>query len=1709
MFFRSITLAVCLLCSNLAAEFKFEEYVASNAENFVKDLSEEFPPSKESEYEKAKKDLAANFKVKKWAKGLNAAKLILTYPTKDPETLIDVAIFCYNAYKNIKRANYEYSSVVQYAAFFAYQNARSNLQKAQALLLYSKHSYNKGALEEANELYSLKKLREKDHRFKDIHEFKYLEHSLEESPQGAILHLHFSHNLDITEPENYVEISPSVDGFVHAEGRTISISGFQSGMEYKVKLRPGIKSVFDEKIDSKNEVSFFVNDLKPIISFPGNTYIYPKQEKILIPVRAINIDSAKVALYRIPDRNIVNNLNSLMKNSYHRHVAEELFSTKIDFNGKATPNQTITKNLDVTKSIPELKPGIYVLQITQEGALQYQGTENNQWFIVTDIGLTTFKSDQTLVVQTRAFSSAKPLKNIQLELVSADNDILGTATTDSNGFAEFPKELLNGKAGKRPVAIFAKNEQLGFSFLSLKSAGFDFSDRGAKGRKVQNNYDAMIFCERGIYRPDEKVNVAAILRNAQGKEVSATPLTFIVKTPKGTEIKRETIDGDDLGSYHTEYHLPADCPMGMWSIEIFVDPTKSRINSTEFRVDDFSPNKIDLSLTPLKQTVKPGETQKCTLRAHYLYGAPVNDRKAILEAKIAPNPTPFSKWKNFSFGLEDDKFISQVVNGTTAVITDGKTELTVDLPTDLSCSQALKIDLSARLADAPSSQQVVTTVNMLTQPYIVGIFEKETGNSKNLQIEIIAVDCDGNLLSVDDLEYTFFKSEAHYQWYKDRGSWSYQKVFQDKPLDKGKFDTKDNSPTVLSFENKDGAHHAIEIRQKDGTKIAKCHLGKQYSTSKDQPDNLLITPETKVVKLGESAVLRVNAPFEGEATIIAGLNSVQTKDTVHLKKGGNIVKVPTHESWGSGAYVLISLVRPLDKKITEIQPKRLVGLHWIQIDHKDKVLDVKLDLPEHIKSQSQLKIPVEIKNLSNQKTRLIVAIVDEGVIGLTNFTAPDPIKYFFGQRELGLEMRNVYGYIIDSVDADVIDIRSGGDGLMLRRGAFVPRINDKVLSFFDGDVHLNSEGKAEVHMDVPVFFGKLKVYAVAISKNKMGSQSGTIIVKDNLIVDPNLPTFLTVGDENHFNIRLENTSDKTIEFEMNISFDEALQASTHKQTIKLDPKEQKVLRLKANAEKVGEGTVSIQANGDQINYEHSTKVEVRPVYQPVLSTSMHEIKPNKNLNLSKEEILNGLNATNAEGDLFITNQGPWNFGKIQKWLLNYPFGCTQQIISKGFAAIFALKQCKDNAFEANRLEYQRICYEIIELLNERQSYNGSWGMWPRESSDFEITSYAIEMLLYGQDCGLTVPKTMIEKALQFAKNQINSIDWQIKDGRKKADCIAGFVKLCSQTKKIDTATTRYCFDEYFEKCDTPVGKALFTAAVASIQDLGRVKRGIKSLESAISKGITLDDAASIVAHLTSFKEIDSIEEMLQTLNKILQNGMNGNITKLNTQTLAMILKSNFEYVGPNSKELKISVNEKSYNANSHLNLAIKPLDDLAVQNQGDDSIWLFINAYGIPKEPEPTTEKGIKCTRTFHKTDGTKIDPHNMTIGERVVVVIEGKISAQENEGFMMLSEWLPAGFTHTNTTSNYEWLKGTTDNATVQKRHDRYIASWKQPAKSEEFKIVYEIIATHTGKFQHPGLHVENMINPSHYASYAPTTTVVQDSNSDSNEDEKKDKSD
>jgi uncharacterized protein YfaS (alpha-2-macroglobulin family) len=1700
-YLRLLLAFISLVKFSHAADFIFPTYLENDAQHYTQEIKGQYGVANDQELESLQKSLDNLVKEKKWATALTKAEEMLASAQNKADVLINIAIFCHTARQYVKHKTYEYRRLQLTATYYAFISATTDLQKAKALILYAlidnTEYADQNILNSVNNLCNFTEIKKSDDRFNDLLKFEFIKYSLEESADSSTLHIKFSHQLDCKNPENYIEISPKADGYISCSLNEITVSGLEPGKEYTVKIRSGLKSIYDEKIEDSKEINFFVKDLTPRISFSSKAYVYPKQEKIHIPIRVSNIDDAKVNLYHVPDRQVIEKKGEILSEYFNESNLEKVFTTTLHFDGNKTPNKTIVKNLDINQATSDIKPGLYVLSAKQKGSFSTHGYDSEkatQWFTVTDIGLATYASDKSFIVQARSFATAKPIKGLELELIAKNNEVLATAKTDSDGFAEFPKELMLGKAGKRPSCVFANDTKLGFSFLLLNKPAFDFSDRGVKGRAIVDDYDAMVFTERGIYRPEEPVNIGIVLKDAQGQTVAPTPLTIIYKSPKGIEIKRETLKGNELGIYSTNFILPNDSAIGMWSAEVYVDSTQKSVGHATFRVDDFSPNKMDLSLKAEKKSAKLGEVVEATLTAHYLYGAAVDNRKTVLEGKINPDFTPFEKWQEFCFGDESAKFTSAILGTVAADITQGKANYKIMIPQNISSSLPLKVEINIRLVDTPASQSAATNLLLLTKPYVIGVKEIESSSSDNIELEIIAVDSEGNLVTSEELQYNFYKSNAIYQWFKEYNAWNYQRIYQDTLLDKGKIRTKSETPTAVKIKAEKGETYVFEIKNKEEV-VAKYRIGKHYFSKADRPDTVVITPESKAVKSGDHAVLRIKAPFAGEATIIAGLNSVILKDTAHLDEGINIVKIPTDESWGSGAYVMISLVRPLDKKTRGIKSKRAVGVQWIKIDSEQNKLNINFELPKTIKPKSQLTIPIELEGIKDTAAKVMLAVVDEGVLGLTSFKTPNPLEFFFGQRQLGIEMRDIYGYIIDPIEADVLNMRSGGDALMLRRGAFVPKMHEKVLSFFDGNVHINNHGKAEIAVDIPAFFGKVKVYALAFAKDKMGMQENIVIVKDNLIVDLNSPTFLTMGDKTQINARFENTTDKPCEAVININTEKALKTNARKIELNLKPKEQQVITIDIEANQLGEGSIRIVADGKGIAYDNTFTIDVRSPLQPGIVSQTFKVEAKETKTISSTELLKDMLATNTMATIYITNQGPWNTGKIMQWLMQYPFGCTQQTISKGFAALYAMQQYKEDQKNSKYNEYKNTCYSVIEILNERQLPSGGWGMWGNDGIDYNITAFAVEFLLYAKSKNLNVAKHILEKAITAIHREANNFNRYIKNNQKTA---AWLIKICGQTKEFDTSTVRYCFDNFFDKCDSAVAKALFVSTVAQIQDLARLTQGIKELKNAIAKGISVEDSVDIAAHLAPYTEIDSIKTIVDSVAAALTNPPQESIERVNTQTLAMVLKAQFENLTDNSKNktLKATINNHEINKQNSYFYTLDSVKDTKISNEGDEAIWVFTNTYGTPKqEPTKTQESGVQVAKNLFDISGKAIEQEHIKIGDKVVVVLEITIDKDKakNTGYWLISDWLPSGLSHTNVFSKYEWLQDLTTLSLEQKRHDRYVASFKTKPHQNTITIAYETIATCIGEFVQPGLYIENMLTPEIFASYEPTKMIVE----------------
>jgi uncharacterized protein YfaS (alpha-2-macroglobulin family) len=210
----------------------------------------------------------------------------------------------------------------------------------------------------------------------------------------------------------------------------------------------------------------------------------------------------------------------------------------------------------------------------------------------------------------------------------------------------------------------------------------------------------------------------------------------------------------------------------------------------------------------------------------------------------------------------------------------------------------------------------------------------------------------------------------------------------------------------------------------------------------DQPTNLAFesgwsgeasaqTPDLPDVSLdkasytpGEEMLLRIASRFASTATAAIICESLNALTTLDLKEGDTTTAISVEGNWGAGACAVVLAYRPLDRAANRM-PGRASGSPGLPSIRKRMGLDVRLAPPAKARPGGPLTIPLEIKGLGKgEEARVTVAAVDAGILNLTHYEAPDPRGYFFGQRQLSMEIRDLYGMLIDGMQGSRV-ARSG------------------------------------------------------------------------------------------------------------------------------------------------------------------------------------------------------------------------------------------------------------------------------------------------------------------------------------------------------------------------------------------------------------------------------------------------------------------------------------------------------------------------------------------------------------------------------------------------------------------------------------------------------------------------------------------------------------
>lgn len=1604
------------------------------------------------------------------------------------------------------------------AAYVAYQRARDRNIEADSLSVLGRTLADRqqwrGALDSLRlslDLRETAELRSQYEKMRGEHGFRLLDYTIDSDSISPRACFQFSEEL----PGRRTDFSPfiAVAGIerpaITASEKQLCVEGLKHGERYAVTLRAGLPSVVKETLAKSSDFTIFVRDRKPFVRFSGKAYVLPRTGQRGIPVLSVNTQAVTLAIYRIGDRNLIDTLLGYdFQRNLSRYQAERLGNergTKVwsgELAVESKLNTEVTTAFPLDQAVKDLAPGVYAIMAEPKDAVSNDyGQQATQWFVVSDLGLTAYTTHDGIDVFVHSLATADPRGSVEVRLMARNNEQLAVRQTDRNGFIHFEAGLARGEGGLAPAAIVAA-EKNDYAFLSLKSPAFELSDRGVAGRAIPAGLDAFVYTERGVYRTGESVAITALLRDTQGSAALNVPLTVVVERPDGVEYKRAVVADGGLGGRSLTVPIVASASTGTWRVAAYTDPKRPPVGETNFMVEDYVPDRIEFSLTAPAKAISRDTPAQLSVDGRFLYGAPASklDLSGEVTVGVAKERAGFP---GYAFGLADDEVTAERDELDELPSTDatGKASFPVKLDELPASTRPLEAQITVRMSES-GGRAVERKLTLPVTPGapMIGVKPIFSGRSladgANADFDIVMAAPDGKTFAKQGLRYDLLKVETSYQWYRQSGQWEYEPIKRTERVANGTVDATADRPARLSLPVKWGRYRLeVSTGEPNGaiTSVG-FDAGFYADASADTPDLLEVALDKPDYKPGETMNVSVTARTAGRLTVNIFTDRLVASQSQDVKPGAARVSLNVGRDWGTGAYMVATLRRPLDAPAQRM-PGRAIGVQWFSIDKTAHTVAVDMKLPATMRPNSTLSVPIKLAGLiAGEEARVVVAAVDVGILNLTNYKPPAPDDYYLGQRRLTAEIRDLYGQLIDGMQGVKGQIRSGGDSAAELSGS---PPTQAPLALYSGIVTVGRDGGAQVQFDIPAFAGSVRVMAVAWTKEKVGKASGDVVVRDPVVLTATLPRFLRTGDRGAVQLELDNVEGAAGDYNLAVSTDGATKLEGNQpQAFKLAAKQRDRVSIPVTASGTGPSTVTVKVSGpDNFALERSYALDVRPATQILTRRTVRALAKGETLTLSKDLFADFVPGTGRVG-LSVAVSTSLDAATLLNVLDRYPFGCSEQIASRAMAMLYVNELAAQAQLAPDGDVDQRIRDTIPRLL-ARQGSNGSFGLWSVGGDDPWLDAYVTDFLTRARARGFDVPQSAYTLAIDRLRNYVAAAGEPSKNGGRE---LAYALYVLARNGAAPIGDLRYIADVKLSDLATPIAKAQIAAALAMVGDKARADTAYLAALDAIAPqpkldlgradfGSALRDAAALVTLASEGrapqKTVDDAVLRIDAARSL--------TTSTSTQENAWLVLA-ARALAKQLNSISLGVNGETRQGALYRNLRADDLaSSYAVQNNGDGNVQAVLSVSGSPLTPEPAAESGFKIERSYHTLAGEAADPSKASQNQRFVVVL--KVTEPEPQfGRVIVADYLPAGFEIDNPrlvssgeTSTLDWIADGVEPVNSEFRDDRFTAAFERSAESSPvFTVAYVVRAVSPGRYVLPQAKVEDMYRPDRFGRTA-----------------------
>jgi alpha-2-macroglobulin len=1497
---------------------------------------------------------------------------------------------------------------------------------------------------------------------------------------------------------------------VSAQDNQLCVDGVRHGESYRIVLRAGLPAASGEALLRDVEQVLYVRDRAPGIVFPGRAYVLPRSAEAAVPVQTVNLERIDLTLFRVSDRNLIramqeNYFGATLPEWQARGFAAEIGMTVWSGTGEVEQalNRDMLTRLPMGAVLADQPPGIYALTARVPGADVYADPGATQWFVLSDLGIATMLGTDGLHVTVRHLSDAGPAEGARVELLSRANAVLARGVTDAQGYLRFDAGLTRGTGAAAPAMVVVRDgsgaeegteEATGdIAFLSLTDPAFDLSDRGVEGRPPSPPIDVFLATDRGAYRAGEVIHATVLARDDRAAAIPGLPVTAILTRPDGVEYARLLSTADLAGGHVFALPLGASVPRGAWRLEVRADVDAPPLASRTVLVEDFLPERIDFDLRLPEGALRAGDSPPLTVAARYLFGAP--GAGLAVEGEVLLRGTDrVEGFPLYRFGRHDAP-VSPRSRALEPARTDdaGQVTLPLTLPDVQAAGSPLEALVTLRVAEGsnrPVERQITRALTPDTP--MIGIrplFEGTLAEGAEARFRVIGLSPDLAPAPLP-LRWTVNRVETRYQWYQHFGQWQWEPITTRTRIAQGEA-VPGTEPLEFAARVDWGVHEVIVETTAGAYAASSLGFDAGWYAPADAattPDLLELSLDKPAYRSGETAMLRIVPRHAGIANVAVMTNRLIAMQTVAVAEGETLIPLTVTDDWGAGAYVTATVIRPMDAAAGQM-PARALGLAHAAVDPGTRQLAVRIDAPEAADPRGPLSVAVQVDGIgAGEVAHVTLAAVDLGILNLTGFQSPDPSAHYFGQRRLGMELRDVYGRLIDSLNGAMGQVRSGGDagsGLRLQS----PPPTEDLLAFFSGPVTLDAQGRAVIGFDLPAFNGTVRLMAVAWSPRAVGQAEADVLVRDPVVLSASLPRFMAPGDESRVLLELTHASGPAGRMGLDVTADGVTLAGAVPSGVTLAEGEKQVLSLSLVADQPGDHRIRIAlTTPDGRQLLKTLTLPVRANDPEVARTDRLVLAPGAELELTPARF-DGLRAGSGSLTLAAGPLARLNAPALLAMLDRYPYGCTEQVASQTLPLLAMQDMVQALGLGDAEAIRRRIDQSLDQILT-RQAGNGSFGLWQAGSGDFWLDAYVTDLLSRARAAGHPVPDQGFRLALDNLRNRINFAP----DFDRGGEDLAYALMVLAREGAANMGDLRYYADQKAAALATPLAAAQLGAALALYGDQTRADRLFARAARMIEAqgmaeapvwradyGTQRRDAAGVLA-LAVAAGSDAVDRGALAQRIGLTDGAMSTQEAAWSLLAAHALARDGGVAGLEVNGLPVTGPVLRSDA---ADLALAPV---ALRNASAAPLEVTLTSFGLPEGGTQAGGYGYRIARDYYDLEGAPVSPDQVAIGTRMVAVLT-VTPADDSGARLMVNDPLPAGFEIDNPNllnagdiAALDWL----DPAYAEHaefRADRFLAAvdWQS---DRPFTLAYVVRAISPGQFHHPAALVEDMYRPEYRAT-------------------------